>query len=134
VAFNRQLGNSEVGTALDSYLSSYRRPSSRYSPYGLWVYDSAFGYRTFLPFSAGWGSPYGFGYRSSLGWPSGYYYPVRRVYSPRQPWPNSGQRPAMPSPRGRENPDRQGSPSMKPYPRPARPAGGGGGVRKRIPQ
>jgi hypothetical protein len=131
VAFNRQLGDSEVSTALDSYLSSNRRWSSRYSPFGLWVYDSAFGYRTFLPFSSGWGSPYGFGYRSSLGWPSGYYYPGRRIYRPRQPWPDRGTRPVMPSPRGRENPARTSSPGMKPYPRPARPVGGGGGARKR---
>ncbi|HEV7905474.1 MAG TPA: FecR family protein [Pyrinomonadaceae bacterium] len=131
VALNRRLGNGEVDSALDSYLSSNRRWPSRYSPFGLWVYDSSFGYRTFLPFSAGWGSPYGFGYRSSLGWPSGYYYPVRRVYRPSQPWPNRGPRPVMTSPRGRENPARQSTPGMKPgSPRTARPIGGGG-ARKR---
>lgn len=123
-AFNRQLGNSDVDNALSSYLGSNHRWPSRYSPYGLWVYDSAFGYRTFLPFSAGWGSPYGFGYRSSLGWPSGYYYPVRRIYArPTQPWPNREPRPVMPSPRRREHP------SSKSYPRPIPPGGGGG--RKR---
>jgi hypothetical protein len=125
VAFNRKLGDGDVGTALDSYLSSNRRWSSRYSPYGLWVYDSSFGYRTFLPFSAGWGSPYGFGYRSSLGWPSGYYYPVRRVYSrPGQGWPNREPRPVMPSPR------RHDYPGTKSYPRTVRPGGGAGGSRK----
>jgi hypothetical protein len=126
VAFNRKLGDGDVDTALDSYLSSNRRGSSRYSPYGLWVYDSAFGYRTFLPFSAGWGSPYGFGYRSSLGWPSGYYYPGRRVYyRPSQQWPSREPRPEMQSPRRRDYP------GTKSYPRPVRPGGaGGGGSRK----
>jgi hypothetical protein len=130
VALNRRLGDGEVDNALDSYLSSNRRWSSRYSPFGLWVYDSSFGYRTFLPFASGWGSPYGFGYRSSLGWPSGYYYPGRRIYRPNQPWPNRGPRPVMPSPRGRENPARQRTPSMKPTQRSVRPIGGGGS-RKR---
>jgi hypothetical protein len=113
VAFNRKLGGSEVNSALDSYMSSNRRWSSRYSPFGLWVYDSAFGYRTFLPFSAGWGSPYGFGYRSSLGWPSGYYYPGRRIYRPSQPWPDRGPRNATPYPQGRENPGVYRNPNTK---------------------
>jgi hypothetical protein len=131
VAFNRKLEDSGVETALDSYLSSNRYRSSRFSPYGLWVYDSAFGYRTFLPFSAGWGSPYGFGYRSSLGWPHGYYYPGRRIYyRPTQPGPVRGTRPTMPPPRSRENPGRYKNPGMKSYPRPMPPAGRGAGSRK----
>ena len=126
VALNRRLGDGAADSALDSFMSSNRRWPSRYSPFGLWVYDSAFGYRTFLPFTAGWGSPYGFGYRSSFGWPSGYYYPGRRVYRPSEPWPNRQPRPAMSSPRGRDNPARQSSPNMKPSPRSVRPIGGGG--------
>lgn len=126
VAVNRRLGDGEVESALDSYLSSNRRWSSRYSPFGLWVYDSSFGYRTFLPFSSGWGSPYGFGYRSSLGWPSGYYYPGRRIYRQTQPWPNRGPHPVMPSPRNRENPAMNRTPNMRSYPRPVRPIGGVG--------
>jgi hypothetical protein len=131
VALNRRLGDGEVDSALDSYLSSNRRWPSRYSPFGLWVYDSSSGCRTFLPFTAGWGSPYGFGYRSSLGWPYGYYYPGRRIYNPNQPWPNRGPQPVSPYPRGRENPVRQRNPSMKPSPRSVRPIGGGTGARKR---
>jgi hypothetical protein len=132
VAFNRRLGDGEVENALDSYLSSNSYRPSRYSPYGLWVYDSAFGYRTFLPFSSGWGSPYGFGYRSSLGWPSGYYYPGRRLYyRPTQPWPNRGTRPPMPPPRSRETPGVYKNPATKSYPQPTRPSGGGAGGRRR---
>lgn len=132
VAVNRGLGDGEVDSVLDSYMSSNRRVSSRYSPFGLWVYDSAFGYRTFLPFSSGWGSPYGFGYRSSLGWPPGYYYPGRRIYRPTQPWPSREPRPVGSSPRSRENPARQRNPGMKPSsPRSVRPIGGGTGARKR---
>jgi FecR protein len=133
VAFNRQLGDNEVNTALDSYLSSNRRWPSRYSPFGLWVYDSSFGYRTFLPFSSGWGSPYGFGYRSSLGWPSGYYYPARRIYRPHQPWPNRGTRPVMSPPRSRETPGTYRNPNTKSQPRQMRPVGGGAGGRQRRP-
>jgi hypothetical protein len=125
VAFNKRLGGNEVNSALDSYLSSGRRWPSRYSPFGLWVYDSAFGYRTFLPFAAGWGSPYGFGYRSSLGWPSGYYYPARRIYRPSQPWPNRQPRPVMPFPRSRENPGVYKNPGGGSGTRPMRPVGGG---------
>jgi hypothetical protein len=132
VALNRTLGDGKANSVLDSFLSSNRGWPSRYSPFGVWVYDSAFGYRTFLPFTAGWGSPYGFGYRSSwssgYGWPSGYYYPGRHTSRPRQPWPNSQPRPMSPSPRGRENPARQSSPNMKSAPR---PIGGGGASRKR---
>jgi hypothetical protein len=132
VALNRRLGDGEVETALDSYLSSNRRWSSRYTPFGLWVYDSSFGYRTFLPFSSGWGSPYGFGYRSSLGWPSGSYYPVRRIYRSHQPWPNREPRPVVPSPQNRENPGMNRTPNTKSYPRPVRPIGGDGRSRKSI--
>lgn len=131
VALNRRLGDGEVESALDSYLSSNRRLSSRYSPFGLWVYDSSFGYRTFLPFTAGWGSPYGFGYRSSLGWPSGYYYPGRRIYRPSQPWPNRDPRSVMPSPPSRKDPGTYKNPGTS-YPRPARPIGMGGRGRKSI--
>jgi len=130
VAANRQLGNGEVETALNTYLSSNTYWPSRYSPYGLWVYDSAFGYRTFLPFSSGWGSPYGFGYRASLGWPYGYYYPGRRIYNrPTRQWPTTGDHPVMPSPRSRENPGRYKSPNTRSEPRPMRPTGGGGSKR-----
>jgi hypothetical protein len=132
VAFNQRLGDSKVESALDSYLSSISYRPSRYSPYGLWVYDSVFGYRTFLPFSSGWGSPYGFGYRSSLGWPLGYYYPGRRVYyRPTQPWPNPGTRPVMPPPQRRESPGVYKNPGTKSYPPPMRTMGGGAGGRKR---
>jgi hypothetical protein len=125
VALNRGLGDGEVNSALDSYMSSNRRWPSRYSPFGLWVYDSAFGYRTFLPFAAGWGSPYGFGYRSSLGWPSGYYYPGRRVYRPSQPWPSRRPSPVSPSPRSREHPSVYKNPGSQPGTRSTRPIGGG---------
>jgi ferric-dicitrate binding protein FerR (iron transport regulator) len=131
IAFNRRLGDGEVNNALNSYLSSNRPWPSRYSPYGLWVYDSVFGYRTFLPFSSGWGSPYGFGYRSSLGWPYGSFYPGRRIYyRPNRPWPNGETRPVMPSPRRPENPGMK-DPSTKSGPRPMRPIGAGAGGRKR---
>jgi hypothetical protein len=133
VALNRGLSDGKVDSALDSYLSSNRRWPSRYSPFGLWVYDSSFGYRTFLPFAAGWGSPYGFGYRSNLGWPSGYHYPVRRIYRPSQPWPNRQPRPVMPSPRSRENPGVYKNPGGKSGTRPMRPIGVSGAGRKRNP-
>ncbi len=127
VAFNRRLADGEIETALDSYLSNNIYRSSRYTPHGLWVYDSAFGYRTFLPFSSGWGSPYGFGYRSSLGWPYGYYYPGRRIYDRpmQQPRPDRGTRTAMP-PRSREYPGRYKYPESKSYPRPTGGAPTGG--------
>ncbi|HYG12277.1 MAG TPA: FecR family protein [Pyrinomonadaceae bacterium] len=125
VAMNRQLGNREVNNALTSYLSSNRYWPSRYSPYGLWVYDSFLGTRTFLPFYAGWGSPYGFGYRASLGWPQGYYYPGGPIYyRPVYPRPDRGTRPVMPSPRSSENPGRYKNPSPRSNPRPI-----GGGAR-----
>jgi hypothetical protein len=128
VAFNRGLGNGEVETALHNFLSSNTYWSSRYAPYGLWVYDSTFGYRTFLPFSSGWGSPYGFGYRASLGWPYGYYYPGQRIYDrPIRQWPTTETRPVMPLPRSQENPGRYKSPGGKSEARPMRPIGGGGG-------
>jgi hypothetical protein len=131
VAFNQRLGDSKVESALDSYLSSISYRPSRYSPYGLWVYDSAFGYRTFLPFSSGWGSPYGFGYRSSLGWPSGYYYPGRTVYyRPARPWPNRQTQPNIP-PRSRETPGVYKNPATKSYPPPMRQSGDGAGNRRR---
>jgi len=136
VALNRRLGNGEVNTALDSYLSSNRRWPSRYSPFGLWVYDASFGSRTFLPFSSGWGSPYGFGYRSSLGWPRWGLpprddYPGRRLYRPNRPWPHRESRPVMSSPRTRENPGGYGNPGTTSAPRTERPYGMGGVSRKR---
>lgn len=51
--------NQNVRTALmRSYLAGMW---NIYSSFGLWLYDARYGY-CFLPFGAGWGSPYGFAY------------------------------------------------------------------------
>lgn len=65
----------------------------RFSPRigGFWFYDSVFSCYTFLPFYAGWGSPYGGSYSRSFY--SGYWWQIRNSYYPTQrgyfPFPNS---------------------------------------------
>jgi len=39
-----------------------------YNSFGLWVRDASFGRYCFLPFGAGWYSPYGYGYGNSIWW------------------------------------------------------------------
>ncbi|HMT08565.1 MAG TPA: FecR family protein [Pyrinomonadaceae bacterium] len=53
--------------------------------FGLWVYNRRLGYSCFLPFGAGWYSPYGFGFGNSIWWynlPTIIYYqpPVPDIY------------------------------------------------------
>lgn len=49
---------------------------------GFWLYEPAFGCYTFMPFYAGWGSPYGGSYSSS--YYKGYWWKTRNSYYPTQ--------------------------------------------------
>lgn len=65
---SRKLSDDVRDRSYSSYRSSslWGRRGYR-SLSGLWVYDPFFGSRTFLPFSAGWSSPYGHGYSTGFG-------------------------------------------------------------------
>ncbi|HET6669106.1 MAG TPA: FecR family protein [Pyrinomonadaceae bacterium] len=56
----------------------------RFSPRigGIWFLDTAFGFYSFMPFYAGWGSPYGRSYPFSFY--SGYWWQIRNSYWPTQ--------------------------------------------------
>ena len=64
----------------------------RFSPRigGIWFFDSIFGCYSFLPFYAGWGSPYGGAYSRSFY--NGYWWQIRNSYYPTQRgyFPNMG--------------------------------------------
>ncbi|MDQ3649941.1 MAG: FecR domain-containing protein [Acidobacteriota bacterium] len=64
---NRKLSSRNVNALLSS-VNPNSLWSSRSPRHGLWLYDSARSYYTFLPFYAGWSSPYGRSYYNSLGW------------------------------------------------------------------
>lgn len=79
----------------------------RFSPQfgGIWFYDLAFGCYSFLPFYAGWGSPYGGSYSNSFY--RGYWWNIRNSYYPTQrdyrPFPDASTS-SPPSSRGKEFP------------------------------
>jgi len=56
----------------------------RFSPRigGIWFFDSVFGCYSFMPFYAGWGSPYGGGHYRSIY--SAYWWQIRNSYYPTQ--------------------------------------------------
>ena len=65
----------------DSYSAYNRGVFGRgYRGSGLWLYDSSFGARTFLPFYSGLSSPYGHAYRHGFGFSS---YGFGSIYSTR---------------------------------------------------
>lgn len=98
----------------------------RFSPRigGIWFFDSVFGCYSFMPFYAGWGSPYGGAYSRSFY--SGYWWQIRNSYYPTQRgyFPDIGS-PGSPSIRSKGIPvtsPSTGSPSRGSFPK-----GGGGG-------
>lgn len=99
----------------------------RFSPQfgGIWLFEPSFGGFTFLPFYAGWGSPYGISYSRS--YYSGYWRDIRNSYYGTQrgyyPFPGaSSSRP--PASQGKGIP--VGSPTSSPTNRGYTPKAGGG--------
>ncbi len=74
------LKNRDVGNSL---LSAFRGGMwGLYDSFGLWIYSPMYGRYCFLPFGAGWYSPYGYGYRNGINWYNLPYVPYTTPYSP----------------------------------------------------
>ncbi|MBA2647386.1 MAG: FecR domain-containing protein [Pyrinomonadaceae bacterium] len=71
---NRKLSRRSVNALLatTAFDSLWSIQSSSYRPSGVWVYNGGRSCYTFVPFYAGWSSPYGRSYDNSLMWSGGY--------------------------------------------------------------